>query len=191
MSSLREDDQFIVGIDLSLTATGLAEYNIGTGNFTVHTFGTKGKRDDNYRQRGDRLAGMADYIVTWAEAGPQDPSLVVVEGPSIGSRNGSQFDRAGLWWLVVSTLQGADIPVLVVPPKTRAKYATGNGNSGKDVVLAHVIDQYQDFALDKIRNDNEADALVLAAMGARYLGLPQEEDLPVENIKAMGGVEAL
>jgi len=185
-------EPYVVGIDLSLTATGLADLNLDRGKFiNVSTFGTKGKRDDNYKKRGDRLALMAETIVAWATAGTYDPALVAVEGPSIGSKGGSQFDRSGLWWLVVSTLQGMDIPVLVVPPKTRAKYATGNGNSGKDVVVAHVIEQYGHLYGERIKNDNEADAMVLAAMGARYLGHVIDDDLPSSNLSAMSGVEAL
>jgi Holliday junction resolvasome RuvABC endonuclease subunit len=187
-----ESTRFIVGLDLSLTAAGLAEYNLDHEHFAVETYGTKGKRTDKYAQRGGRLQTMADHIIAWATAGSSDPVMVVVEGPALGSQNGSFFDRAGLWWLVVSGLQARGIRVLVVPPKTRAKYATGNGNSGKDVVLAHVIEQYADFMDNcSIRNDNEADALVLAAMGARYIGEPQEESLPEGNLAAMAGVEAL
>ena len=188
----RLPEPFVVGIDLSLSGTGLADLNLDRGQFiNVTTHGTKGKRGDNYKKRGDRLNGMADHIVTWATAGEYDPSLVVVEGPSLGSKGGSQFDRSGLWWLVVSTLQSEDIPVLVVPPKTRAKYATGNGNSGKDVVVAHVIEQYGHLYGERLKNDNEADAVVLAAMGARYLGEPIDDDLPHSNLSAMAGVEAL
>ena len=183
---------FIVGLDLSLTATGLADLDIDSGTFTnVDTYGTKGKRGDKYAQRGTRLQTMADHITTWATAGVYDPDLVVVEGPSLGSKAGSQFDRSGLWWLIVTTLLCEDIPVLVVPPKTRAKYATGNGNSGKDVVVAHVVEQYGHLYRDRIKNDNEADAIVLAAMGARYLGHTIDDDLPLTNVSAMAGVEAL
>jgi len=183
---------FVVGIDLSLTGTGLADLDLDRGTFTnVDTYGTKGKRADKYKQRGDRLQTMAGYILTWATAGVYGPELVVVEGPSIGSRGGSQFDRSGLWWLVVSQLQAEDIPVLVVPPKTRAKYATGNGNSGKDVVIAHVTEQYGHLYADRIKNDNECDAMVLAAMGARHLGFVIDDDLPQVNVSAMAGIEAL
>lgn len=184
---------FVIGIDLSLTATGLADLDLDSLTFdNVHTFGTKGKRGDKYAQRGDRLRGMADYIYRWATAGPLDPELVVIEGPAFGNTKGSQFDRSGLWWLVVDKFQSEGIRVLVVPPKTRAKYATGNGNSGKDVVLAHAIEQYVPILDGRgIANDNEADAVVLAAMGARYLGYPVEEELPESNLDAMSGVEPL
>ena len=185
-------DSFIVGLDLSLTGTGLAELDLDAEHFVnVDTHGTKGKRGDKYAQRGERLLGMANYILDWTTAGPTDPRLVVVEGPSIGSKGGSQFDRSGLWWLVVTKLAARGIDVLVVPPKTRAKYATGNGNSGKDVVVAHVTEQYGHLYDGRIKNDNEADAMVLAAMGARYLGYEIDDDLPEQNVSAMSGVEPL
>lgn len=185
-------DRFVIGIDLSLTGTGLADLSVDKGRFdNVETYGTKGKRGDNYKRRGDRLREMADYIYSWATAGPVDPALVVIEGPSLGNRQGSQFDRSGLWWLVVDQFMQNGIDVLVVPPKTRAKYATGNGNSGKDVVVAHVIEQYGHLWEGYVRNDNEADAMVLAAIGARYLDHDIDEDLPQSNLDAMGGVEAL
>lgn len=185
-------DGFVIGIDLSLTGTGLADFCLDTRRFTaMDTHRTKGKRTDNYKMRGDRLTGIADHIVEWATAGPLDPRLVAIEGPSLGNRQGSQFDRSGLWWLVVSALQAGGIPVLVVPPKTRAKYATGNGNADKATVVAHVVEQYGDFCGRRIANDNEADAVVLAAIGARYIGRPQEDDLPESNLSAMSGVEAL
>lgn len=186
-------EPFVVGIDLSLTATGLADLDLDSGQFSnVDTYGTKGKRGDKYAERGNRLRGMTDYIVSWACAGPLDPSLVVIEGPALGNTKGSQFDRSGLWWLVVDEFLRTNIPVLVVPPKTRAKYATGNGNAGKDVVVAHVVETYVPLLNGfGIGNDNEADAVVLAAMGARYLGYPVEEELPQSNLDAMTGVESL
>lgn len=181
----------IVGLDLSLTATGRAAYCPQRNEFVCSTVGSKGKRSDTYAMRGARLADLKDRIVQWSiSVGLYHPELVVIEGPSIGSVNGSQHDRSGLWWMVVSDFQARDIPVLVVPPKTRAKYATGNGNSGKDVVLAHVIERYADNTKDRIKNDNEADAIVLAAMGARFLGIPQEAT-PPPGMGAMSGVHVL
>lgn len=186
------DGPYVVGLDLSLTATGLAEFRLDSGLLLVETFGTKGHKGDTFAQRGARLTKMADFILDWTCTPGMDPTLVVVEGPSYGSVFGSQHDRSGLWWLVVSVLMDEGIDVLVVSPRSRAKYATGSGNAKKDVVLAHVIERYADMTDEcRIANDNEADAVTLAAMGARYLGFPIEEELPAENLSAMDGVEAL
>lgn len=182
--------RYVIGLDLSLTGAGLAEYNLDTEKFQCETFGTKGKKADTYDMRGERLQKMVDYIVSWAIAGPVDPVLAVIEAPSYGSRVGSQHDRSGLWWLVARALQARGIPLAYVAPRSRAKYATGNGNSGKDVVVAHVVQQYGDLMDEcRIANDNEADAVTLAAIGARLLGEPVEEALPESNLSVLGGVE--
>lgn len=187
------DEEFVIGLDLSLTAAGLADLTLKDSprakSINLETFGTKGKKGDTFEQRGARLRKMADYIVSWCMAGMVNPSLVVIEGPSYGSQVGSQHDRSGLWWLVTARLQELGIPMAYVAPRARAKYATGNGNAKKDVVLAHVIEQYADLVDGRIANDNEADALTLAAIGARLLGAPIDEGLPESNLSIMDGVE--
>ena len=78
--------------------------------------------------------------------------------------------------------------VVEVPPTVVKKYATGKGggpDSSKDQVLAAVIRRYP--AVDVTGND-EADALVLAAMGARWAGHPIDDPLPVLQTTAMAKV---
>ena len=72
------------------------------------------------------------------------------------------------------------------PPTSRATYATGKDNAGKDAVLAAVVRRYPD--VDVTGND-EADALVMAAMGARLLGHPLEDSLPQSHLRALAGLE--
>jgi len=71
------------------------------------------------------------------------------------------------------------------PPKVRAIYATGKALD-KDQVLAAVVRRYPNVP---IGNNNEADALILAAMGARKLGHPYEPSLPQTHLRAMDGAE--
>jgi hypothetical protein len=65
------------------------------------------------------------------------------------------------------------------------KYATGKGMIAKDAVLAAVVRRY--VGIDVTCND-EADALILAAMGARHLGQPIEDSLPLTHLAAMDNV---
>jgi hypothetical protein len=58
---------------------------------------------------------------------------------------------------------------MIVPPTSRAKYATGKGNAKKDMVVASAIVM---FGEKLVIDDNAADAMFLAAMGARYIGNP-------------------
>lgn len=152
----------IVGLDLSLTSTGLALIVDGIADVLRFTTATAGA-DTTARHR--RLKRIADEVHEWCTAA----DLVVIEGPSYGSTTPHQHDRSGLWWLAVHRVLDAGLPLAVVPPSSRARYATGKGNAPKDAVLAAVVRRYP--AVDVTGND-QADALLLAAMGARRLGHP-------------------
>lgn len=175
----------VVGIDLSLTSTGIAR--IGPGGVSVHKIVSKGRADATLAQRHARLSLLRDRVALEVV----DADLVVIEGPSLGQKSQSGVhDRSGLWWLVMDALfderpGGAPGPQVVeVPPTNRAKYATGKGNASKDTVLAAVVRRYLD--VDVTGND-EADALVLAAMGSRHLGFPIDT-VPALNREGMAKV---
>lgn len=60
----------------------------------------------------------------------------------------------------------------VVPPRCRAKWATGSGNADKTAVYQAITQLWQThWQPTRVGDDNEADALVLASMGAQWLGL--------------------
>lgn len=148
----------VAGLDISLTGTGIATRG-GTTRIP-----TTGRRRDTVLQRRTRMKHITDTVLT--EIGTVD--LACVEGPSHHSVGGSVWDRGGLWWLIVDSLCARDIPVAVIPPTSRAKYATGNGGSRKTAVLDAAQRRYG-AVLD---SDDEADALVLRAMGLDWLGEP-------------------
>lgn len=160
----------VAGIDLSLTATGVAcVFDIdGELAIATTTLGAKGRRADDLSTRGTRLRKLRDEI----HEACQQPALVVIEGPSFGSLGGSTHDRSGLWWLVVEPFLEADVPVAVVPPMTRAKFATGTGKAKKDDVVAAMTARFPTVGL---ANDNECDALALAGMGMVKLGRPLDQ----------------
>lgn len=170
---------WVVGLDLSLTSTGLAA--VAGGNVGVGRVTSTGRADASLAWRGERLSRLAERIV----AEFPDADLYVVEGPSFGqSRQGGQHDRAGLWWLVVSELLVSGLAVVEVSPAQRAKYATGKGNASKDAVLAAAIRRYP---MADITGNDVADAVVLAAMGAHHLGRPLA-DVPLLNAAALDKV---
>ncbi|MFD7068513.1 hypothetical protein ACFV97_14960 [Streptomyces sp. NPDC059913] len=166
--------RIVRGLDLSLTGAGVA----GAG--WAQTLGSKGKRTDTYAMRRTRLHRLADRIVE--AVAPCD--LAVVEGPSYGSKGAGTWDRAGLWWLVVDRLAALDIPVAVVTPTARAKYATGNGRAGKQAVVEAVGPRYG----VALRDDNQADAYALLAMGHDWLDEPLAP-VPAKNRQALAHVE--
>lgn len=160
----------ITGIDYSLTSTGLVRIENGKLSAWANPR-TKGKRSDTLADRSRRLFDLANTIVDFADTS----DVVVIEAPSYGSVGAGTFDRSGGWWLVVNALHADDVPVVLVSPQGRAKYGTGKGNSKKDVVLSFVRERYTDWFGGRIPNDDVADALLLAAMGARQYGTPVED----------------
>lgn len=158
----------VYGIDPSLTATGIAV--VDTDDLLVvetSTITSKGSVVATLTQRRKRLA----ELVREATRGPVavDDARVVLEAPAYSRNNAGTWDRAGLWWLIVDELFLHRVPVITIAPTSRAKYATGKGTAGKDEVLLAVAKR---FAHVDVANNNEADALVLAAMGADLAGHP-------------------
>lgn len=174
----------IVGLDLSLTSTGLAAVcdndTIPRWYAVVDRIQTK-PNGDELADRIRRLDEIVDGVHGWVH---DAADLVVVEGLAYASKSPHATERAGLWWLVVSRLLHNGYPLAVVSPTARAKYATGKGNAAKDAVLAGVIRRYPDV---DITGNDEADALILAAMGARHRGHPID-DLPASHLDAMAKV---
>lgn len=167
----------VMGIDLSLKCTGIAI--LAPGILETHTVRSAGKEDASLAHRASRLRFIAVqvelHVINFK------PRLVVIEGPSYGSKNGHAHDRSGLWWMVVSPLRQRGIHVTEVPPTCRAKYATGNGAAGKHEVLSAAQTRWGYEGT----NHNEADAVILAAMGARHLGCIKDDDLPATHLSAM------
>lgn len=155
-----------VGIDLSLTGTGLAI--VDEVGIRTHLFTSKGKKDASLAERANRLNDLTNAIVQSVPSG----ALVVIEQPAYSQTGGSHHDRSGLWWLILTALHPYHRVVEVAPGNLK-KYATGNGKAGKDEMLAAAIRRYPNA---EVTNNNVADAVHLAAMGARHLGHPQETD---------------
>ena len=159
----------ILGIDPSLTSTGLARVDIPgprgvtfTAETAVVTSKPNGKTYLDTAMRVSRIATSV-YEAT------KDIDLAVIEGPAFSSQGQGVHSRYWLWGKVYDTLLTCNVPILVVTPNQRCKYATGKGNAPKDMVLAAAIKRWPDVDL---RGNDEADALILAAIGARWLGLP-------------------
>lgn len=151
----------VIGLDLSLTATGIA-YPDGPLT-TIRTV-----PGDHLADQHDRITHIVTEIherLHWQTA------LVVLEGPSYGSSGAGTWDRAGLWWLTVDRLFSCATPFAVVPPATVKTYATGKGNATKaDMRMA----LYKRADLD-VRDDNQVDAWWLRSMGLDHLGCPVVE----------------
>lgn len=183
----------IIGIDPSLTGTGIAR--IDTDDQLVvdtWTIATKGVKDASLPDRWERLDDIKGQVWNavhgYGPDGNRHPrqakaNLVVIEQPAFSRTQGSQHDRSGLWWLILNDLIET-IDVAEVTPTARAKYATGKGNAGKDTVLLEVARRFPHV---DVRDNNQADSLILAAMGADHAGVPLVE-LPKVHREALAKV---
>ena len=152
-------DPRVIGLDLSLTGTG-----VSNGQWAA-TIATTGRTGATLTDRASRIAHITSAVLEYTTGA----HLVVVEGPALSRKTGHMWDRAGLWWRIVGRLVGDGVPVAVVPPNIRALYATGRAGAGKDEVLLAAARRWPACP---IANNNEADACVLASMGLDWLGCP-------------------
>lgn len=158
-----------VGIDPSLTCTGIATIDdtgrVETRRVAAPSLGTTLQaRRDRMRKA---IAGILAPI-------PPRVGVTVIEVPFAAKQFGAHDQRLALYWWLVDQLLARG-PVVEVKPPQRAKLATGNGGAGKKDVVAAMRAAYPEA---RIPDDNVADALALAAAGARWLGHPTRTYTP-------------
>jgi Holliday junction resolvasome RuvABC endonuclease subunit len=157
----------VLGLDLSLTATG---YAVDEETVGVLRSKARGPR---------RLAEIRNFILELAS----DSEIVVLEGYSYASQN--QAHQVGeLGGVIRLGLYSTHVPYAEVAPAAVKKFATGKGNADKDRVLAAAIRR---FAFEGDDN-NAADAWILRAMGlVHYDAVPIS--LPAGALDAMAKVQ--
>ncbi|MBX6387139.1 MAG: Holliday junction endonuclease [Microbispora sp.] len=170
----------MIGLDLSLTATGIADFTHGEAITTTirskpHGSGTL----DTHARLTAILREVFGYVF---DQGPP-PALIVLEGPSYGSKGNALHQLAGLWWLAVDQLATSQQPLAVVPPSTLKQYATGRGNASKTDMAVALAKR----AGHELRDDNQVDAWWLGAAGRDHLGHPPV-DLPKTHRAALDKV---
>ena len=174
-----------IGFDLSLTRTGVAV--VGPEGIECASFGRKGKRDESLEMRYNRIFDLADEAVRFIYEHMEHPLIAVIEDNPFGSVGGSSHDRSGLWWQIYHRLHREGIPVVQINVSKVKIYACGRANKlEKDDILLATVRRHP---LAPISNNDEADAVNLALMGARLIGQPIEESLPQTHLRAMDGIE--
>ena len=144
----------VVGVDLSLTATGIADKQ---GARVIRTGQMRGPERLKYiGSQVDRVCTGKDYLEIKAD-------IVVIEGPSYSSEFSHQHSIGKLAGVVEVCLYQRGIPFVVVSPSEMKKFATGKGNASKDMVLAEAVRMNSD-----INDNNAADAYFLYLMGLAH-----------------------
>lgn len=178
---VRVDPVNIIGLDLSLTATGVA------GDQKPGVISYKMPPQASELERVKRLK----YLGVAIDKACRGANVVVIEGHSFGSRNTHAHSLGELHGIVKVTLLQRATPFVIVPPSVLKKYACGKGNVGKDEVLATAVrDGFPGH------DNNAADAWWLRQMGlAHYLNrdevAPKHRQVVVQAIRWPRIVEAV
>lgn len=173
-----------VGIDLSLTNTGIAIWREGDG-VSLHSIKSSGHKEDTLRQRYQRLGGVTDEVMSSVMPLTGKVS-VCIEAPIFSAKGGHAHDRSGLWWSVVTSLL-EEYPLTEIRPQELKIFATGKGNASKGAVVDAVARRWSH--VETGGDDNLADALVLAALGAAWREFSDTVDLPQTHIRVLDTIK--
>ncbi len=171
LTGAQNGSQTVIGLDLSLTRTGIAIWRDGVMRTTSTVSQPIGAQ--SWDERNTRIVGQAGSIIRWLSHnawtdGQPYADLAVIEAPILhGPQTGSFFDRAQLWGGVYSKLRssGWRVPVAVVNVATLKAWATGKGNADKAMMLHAARREWPG-----VLNDDEADSAWLASLGACAIG---------------------
>lgn len=151
----------VVGLDLSLTATGIAYSNGSTGLVKPLS-------------RGDaRLAEIRGEVRTAVVAA----DLVVIEDAVVRS---SAAVAIGMVHGAVRVMLQTGPPYVLIPPATLKKFATGKGNADKTAMAVALLKR----AGLELPTSDEVDAWWLRAAGLQLLGEPVVT-LPAAQVAAL------
>lgn len=162
----------VVGLDLSLTSTGVA---VGS---TTRTIAVSHKGPE-------RLMAIAHQVSTLLST--LSKPAVVLEGYSMASRNSQAHATGELGGVIRVTLHSERVPYVVVPPTCRAKFATGRGNASKSEVVS-AVSARTGLIWSGPGADDQCDAWILQEMGLAWL---QESrfDWPKLNLSALEKID--
>ena len=156
-----------VGLDLSLTSTGIA---VGNATWAITAKNLTGV---------ERLISIRDQIIEMLQAlsddlSPHNAIAVIVEGYSFGSRNSHAHALGELGGVVRVALAEGKWDYVEVPPTCRAKFATGRGNAGKSEVVS-AISARTGLVWSGAGAEDRCDAWILQEMALAKLGAARHE----------------
>lgn len=159
--TLHIQDVVYVGIDPSMTSTGLAV--IEDGELSAYRIKTEKKHGSDYA-RISYIWKTIKYVL--AKHAVHGQSFVFcIEGYAMGAKGSRVFQLGELGGhLRMGILRRYKEPMIEVAPTSFKKFFTGSGTADKTVVMSTLKDVY-DVA---ITDDDEADAAGLAITALKY-----------------------
>jgi Holliday junction resolvasome RuvABC endonuclease subunit len=159
----------ILGLDLSICCTGISGPDWTDTIKPSKKLDTLGRIDVIVRELADRFLAGVD--------------LVALEGIAMAAHDTNR-QIAGLNWIVRRELWKRGVPFASVPPTTLKQYIAGKGNAAKADVVREVTRRFPWFE----GGEDEADAVVLAAMAAERVGSPMAQLPKAQRDTAMAKV---
>ncbi len=165
----------VIGLDLSLRSTGLAVYGYG------HIFRDRILPGDMRGLR--RLFYIRKRVIEFVCA--HNPAGVFIEGYSFASAN--QAHQIGeLGGIIRTDLAQFDLDVYTVPPGSLKLFTTADGKAKKSKM---VLQLFKRWGIE-VEQEDEADAVALAIMGAMFTH-PPEHCLPGHQVKGLEKVSKI
>lgn len=152
---IRSNDAMFVGLDLSLTGTGLIVLDQDACIIEQRLIKTKKSDFKNEEERFVYIIDQLSFIPNIIRL-----QKVYIEGPSFASKGQSILQMGALNFLVRVFLYRKDIEFKIIPPKTLKKFHCGFGNTKKE----DVIDKVKETLGVQFDDHNLADAYGLARM---------------------------
>ena len=188
----------IVGIDLSLTGTGLAEITLRPGELdelasvqTSVVAVAKAVKDPQLQDDFDRQTQITERVMDWVKgpmhfASPVNlPDLVVIEKLFNSTTSaGMLIERAGLWWRIVGSMLCWNIPVVHAVQSQGKKFLTGSGNADKGAMAMYASKLYPQWTPATMKNANdEADAIAMASIGVGLMASDVDWPFPITDYR--------
>jgi crossover junction endodeoxyribonuclease RuvC len=161
-----------VGLDLSLSATGVAVAHPGEVPYSI-TIKSDPVENARYPATHARLVDITARILAFVEQHTTEGDRIVfnIEEPAISATGKKMVHiRDGLWWMVYHFAAKRGV-IVTTQIQHLKQYATNNGGASKEAMLLAAERAFPDV---EVANNNEADAAWLAAMVMRSLGHPFE-----------------
>lgn len=168
----------VLGIDPSLVATGLCSVTLGIKEWptiplldpdcstievcTLSTYKPKLKIKREYSVRVSHVIDQVEDILINAD-------LVAMEALAYAAKGEAVWVLPWIFGRVVDLCEKHDKELIIVGTTQVKKYATGNGAIKKEQAVLATVRRFPRVA---ITNNNEADALICAAVACRYKGCP-------------------
>ena len=184
----------LIGLDLSITSTGVCIYDTDTKDTIYYIIGNKFTKkalaynceylhmilykkdnpinDENHVKELCKTNNIYNIICKISDIiDKHRPSIATIEGVSFNSR-GSVLDLCGLNYMVRMLLIQKGIKhINIVAPTQNKKFATANGQAEKDVMISawHKSDKKTTEIPSYIKTDDIADAYFLARYGKELI----------------------